>query len=297
MSDAYLRQVLADQQLDDDSDELRVLRDRAEEVKDLLADAFAGCAYTIRYGGSKAKGTLIVESYDLDQVFYVHCDEDGAGENLAEIYDNVANALGEVFIVERKTCALRLHGRRDGSSNDDLKVDVVPGRFTDASKTDCYLHQSQGLKSRLKTNLQVHIDHVRGSGVLDAIRLLKLIRVRRHLAIKQCIWELLGIELLTGKKSLGLGDQLRHVLQRIRDLSSPPSVVDPANPTGNDFTSVVEDAWPQLQTMAVDVLALVDRRGWEGVFELPSARVNRLLAAAGDTRNSSPPWDKGGCGR
>ena len=50
----------------------------------------------------------------------------------------------------------------------------VPGRFTDETKTDAYLSQSSSDKKRMKTNLDVHLEHVRGSGVIDVIRLAKL---------------------------------------------------------------------------------------------------------------------------
>ena len=51
----------------------------------------------------------------------------------------------------------------------DFHIDVVPGRFTDETKADAYLYQCGGDKKRLKTNLDVHLDHVRDSGVTDAI--------------------------------------------------------------------------------------------------------------------------------
>ena len=35
-----------------------------------------------------------------------------------------------------------------------------------------------GSKSRLQTNLDVHLDHVRESGVVDAIRVMKILRDR-----------------------------------------------------------------------------------------------------------------------
>ena len=43
----------------------------------------------------------------------------------------------------------------------DFHLDVVPGRFTDDTKSDCFLFQNGADKERLKTNLQVHIDPLR----------------------------------------------------------------------------------------------------------------------------------------
>ena len=52
--------------LADDSEELKTLQERRAEVEKVLRDHFEDCSPTIRYGGSKAKGTMIKEAYDLD---------------------------------------------------------------------------------------------------------------------------------------------------------------------------------------------------------------------------------------
>ena len=50
----------------------------------------------------------------------------------------------------------------------DLKVDVVPGRYVDTSQTDVFIHQNEGDKERLKTNIVEHVTHVRDSGIIMA---------------------------------------------------------------------------------------------------------------------------------
>ncbi|MDZ4865208.1 MAG: hypothetical protein SGJ01_17445, partial [Gemmatimonadota bacterium] len=61
----YLEGVLKEQSLSDDSPEMNELRRRRSEVEEHLRAEF-GSAPRIRYGGSKAKGTMIKEAYDLD---------------------------------------------------------------------------------------------------------------------------------------------------------------------------------------------------------------------------------------
>ena len=78
---------------------------------------------------------------------------------------------------------------------------MCSGRFTDDKKADAFIYQNAGDKKRLKTNFDVHIEHVNESGVLDAIRLLKLWKVRRGLRVKQFAFELLIIHLLAKKKN------------------------------------------------------------------------------------------------
>ncbi len=56
MSDKYLQDILDSQNLSNDSEEMKALRARRDEVEKLLRKKFAGSDLTIKYGGSKAKG-------------------------------------------------------------------------------------------------------------------------------------------------------------------------------------------------------------------------------------------------
>jgi len=292
--DKYLKDVLAEQKLASDSDEMKALRAERDAVKELLDEKFSDCEFTLRYGGSKAKGTLIREMYDLDLVFYLRSDENGAGQTLEDIFFNVAKALRESYDVREKTSALRLRALGTAS---DLHIDVVPGRFTNHDRSDCYLYQNGVEKCRLKTNLDTHIAHVRDSGVVDAVCLLKLLRVRRGLSVKQFAWELLAIELLKGKKKAGLADQLDHVLKVIAEADTAIAIEDPANPTGNDLMPLLTASWSELRTMAQNVRSIASGDGWRAVFgELQAekaARAARLKSAASSVRTPMRPWDKG----
>ena len=136
----YLNSVLAEQTLADDSIEMKELQTHRAEVEALIRAEFAGASPTIRYGGSRAKRTLIRESYDLDIVCYFPNGENGAGATLEEIFENVGVALGKQYSVSPKTSALRL--RSNDMSRRDFHIDVVPGRFTDDTKSDCFLFQN-----------------------------------------------------------------------------------------------------------------------------------------------------------
>lgn len=131
----YFQSVLAAQTPADDSPEMKELQANRAAVEKVLREALPGAFATIRYGGSKAKGTLILESYDLDIVFYVPSGNNAAGETLKDIFGNVKTALAKHYAVEPRTSAMRL---RSTDRRSDLHIDVVPGRFTDDTKTDCY---------------------------------------------------------------------------------------------------------------------------------------------------------------
>lgn len=290
----YLEAVLADQILPDDSQEMKDLRARRNDVEGVLKAAFSAAKPTIRYGGSKAKGTLIRESYDLDLVCYFPNGEDGAGSSLQEIFENVRAELAEHYSVEPKTSALRLHS--SDSDRADFHIDVVPGRYTDDTASDCYLYQNGADKERLKTNLDVHISHIKDAGVTPALRLLKLWRVRQGLFnIKNFVWELLCIELLSGKKSAALEEQLLQVLTEVSESDEAIAVEDPANPQGNDVMPFLKSVWPQLQSAATYTLSILENQGWEAVFGQVEAaskvqKISTLASAAQVTSSPTQPW-------
>ena len=148
----YLLSILEDQTLEEDSEELEELREKREKIEGIIRSAFSGADLSFRYGGSKAKGTMIRENYDLDLVCYFANNEIAAGDTLEEIYNSVKDALGGDYTVVPKRSALKLEDPEDDSYT---HIDVVPGRFVDDSKTDVFLHQNEGEKARLKTNLGV----------------------------------------------------------------------------------------------------------------------------------------------
>lgn len=292
----YLRRILENETLNEDGSEMKALRERRSEVEALLRAHFSKSTVSIRWGGSKAKGTMIASSYDGDMTAYFPHDEVDAGSTLKEIFDAVEASLGTKYAVQRKASVLRIF-----KSGEDLHFDVVPGRYTDDTKTDVFLHRTTGEKERLKTNLQVHIDHIRDSDVLDEIRLMKLWKVRYGLVgVKTFILELLVVKLLGGRKNLGIVKRLEHVLTELCDSAENLAVEDPANPSGNDLKPLLDEARWQLQSVAKTTLDQIENNGWEAVFgPLPSndgeeceknARRAALGAAVSAVRRPTRPW-------
>lgn len=275
-SDDYLKRVLVEQELADDSAELKDLRRHREDVEKLLRERF-GSAPRIRYGGSKAKGTMNKESYDLDMTCYFPRDDESAGATLAEIYDTVEEALRSKYWTERKGSAIRLRSRDDYRA--DFHIDVVPGRFVEDDEGDVHLYRTTGEKKYLKTNLDVHIAHVKDSGVVPAIRLLKLWASRNNVGIKTFALELLAIELLKGRRTRSLSDQLEHVLKEFRDSSDDLAIEDPANPHGNDLSELLSATVRSgLEFAARRTLEQVDADGWEAVFGPVDSKASDIAA-------------------
>lgn len=299
MSDnKYLEDVLKSQNLSDNSDELTALRDHRGDVEELLRKHFEESSPTIRYGGSVAKGTLIRESYDLDVICYFKHDDNGGGETLKDVYYNTQAALENDYLIEEKPSALRLKSRDVSEWGTDFHIDAVPGRYTDEHESDTYLYQLSGNKCRLKTNLEVHISHVKKSGVIGAIRLLKLWRVRNGLSasVKNFALELLTIKLLEDKKDVELTDQLKHVWTELRDNSDSLSIEDPANPDGNDLSELLNsNVCSALSSVASSTLTLIESSGWEALFGAvveagAEEKTKALRQAAAAVVTPSKPW-------
>jgi tRNA nucleotidyltransferase (CCA-adding enzyme) len=291
----YLEAILNEQKLAPDSDELEQLQTHRADVEALLMSAFEDSPPTVRYGGSKAKGTIIKESYDLDIICYFDHEATEAGESLEDIYKNVRDALAKSYFVEEKTSALRLKSKQKEDYARDFHVDVVPGRYTDGTAADCFIYQKSAEKCRLKTNLDVHIKHVKESSVLKAIQLLKLWKVRKSLNVKQFVFELAIIKLLEEKKDKPLTEQLSHVWMELKERTEPLAVEDPANPSGNDLSGALKAAWAELSSTATSTLATIETSGWTTVFgpvkeEAKGVKVQDLRAAAAAVSTPSRPW-------
>jgi len=290
----YLNSVLANQKFGSGDQQLKDLRAKRDEVETLLRSSFSSCTPSIRYAGSYAKNTMIRESYDLDIVCYFDHEDTAAGSSLKEIYENVRDLLAAKYVVQPKTSALRLE-----EGNGDKKythVDVVPGRFTDDSRSDAFIFQNSAEKNRLKTNIDTHVSHIRDSGLTDAICLAKLWRERSGFSVKTFILELLVVDVLAGFKKKPIDEQLIHLWEVLRDSIDSLTVEDPANPEGNDLSQVFASQKPVLQYAAETTLRTLESSGWESVFReenggLDDAERAALISSIPQRRQQgSRPW-------
>ena len=287
-NEEYLEEILESQTLANDGDELKLLRRRRDDVEKLLRKEY-GSNPSIRYGGSKAKGTMIKDSFDLDVICYYDNDDTTAGDTLQVIYDSVAETCENDYHIERKPSAVRLKCKDSENEAEDYHIDVVPGRFVDDDRDDVFLYRHSAEKGRQKTNLDVHVNHVKDSGVIPAIRLTKLWRVRNEMQVRNFILELLTIELLKDMKGKSLTDQLEHVWIELRDNIDDITIEDPANPTGNDLTELFNSAIKlELSDAARVALQHIANNDWKAIFgEVPAKQTNSASASWGSGGSSS----------
>ena len=199
--------------------ELNGLRTLREQIQQQLSVLQGGPRFY--YGGSFGKKTMIKARYDLDLVMYwPHT----ATYSISGIYTAVGDVLKKSWkYVNSKTCAWEL------PFQGGFHIDIVPGRALDAQYYEANLHRTD-TGTTLKTSLKKHIDIVRNSGRTDAIRLIKLWRVKKNVPFKKSfLLELMTIDGCKGKSVNDLEAQVLAALKYIRDTIRTCSVSDPAN--------------------------------------------------------------------
>jgi hypothetical protein len=195
--------------------------------------------------------------------------------------------------VQKKKSALRLKGKGDSDYLQDFHIDVVPGRFSDGSRSDCYIYQAEGEKSRLKTNIDIHIEHIRDSGLTPIIRVMKLWNVQNGICVKTFVLELLVVDALSRQKDAPLGKQFEEVLTLLRDDASSIHIEDPANPTGNDLSSVLDGTRLQLSAVAASTLSHITDANFGNLFgdvELEENSVPLVSVVSSIGEKGSRPW-------
>lgn len=292
----YLQKIMANQTLDEGGTEVTAMERHRDDIAELLLDAYDSSNPLIKYAGSRAKGTMIKDSYDLDVVCYFDNDDTAAGGTLEEIFNNVKGVLKEQYEVEPKTSALRIKSKEKDHLGEDFHIDVVPGRFSDDTKHDAFLYVKSKEKGRQKTNLKKHINHIKNSGVVDSIRLAKLWNIREGLGLKTFVLELLVVKALKTKTDTdGLDKCLVAFWEYLRDNRDSLSVEDPANPYGNDLSEYIDGIRKQLCDAAEEALAFIDKDKWESIYGSAetvsrAARIEILNRTVETQSNPAKPW-------
>jgi hypothetical protein len=248
-SDQYLAMLLVGQDLTGAEEaSLRSLRDRIEaQLRELPGEP------RVYYGGSFAKNTMIRSAYDLDVVAYwpsestftVQGISDGVGKHLQKYWEYV--------IAKSVSWQLPFEG--------GFHIDVVSGRAIDSSFANANLWR-RDRATTLKTSIKKHIKAVRDSGRRDAIRLMKLWKLRAGLRCKTLWLELMVMDACLGCRG-GLEQQVLASLGYLRDHALGARVIDPAN----SHNVISDDVTAQQKLLvAREAQAALDARTWQEVF-------------------------------
>lgn len=294
----YLKKVLEQQTLAEDSDEVKAMEQHRDDVEALLLDAFDDSSPDIEFGGSRAKGTMVKDNYDIDIICYFPREDSDPGDTLKEIYENVRDVLSDKYNVVERTTAIRLTSKDEDTLGQDFHIDVVPGRYVDEDCADAYLHVRKKKKKWLKTNLHKHITHIAKSKAVETIRLAKIWNCRSGLSIKTFVLELLVVKAMAGanETSTGLAAAIEKFWKYLVDNRTELKVEDPANPTGNDLSDLIDAVRDDLCDEAVKALKDCTEGRWEKIFgsveeKSSISRVEVLNRTAGAlSASAAKPW-------
>ena len=271
------------------------LQKHKKEVSDFLLAAF-DTTPKIKYAGSREKGTMIRDRYDLDIVCYFpHTDT----RSLKEIRDDVSSRLSERYLMQDKPSSERILDLKGAAAPGDFHIDVVPGRFIEGSD-DVFLHVAYGDRERMQTNLKTHIDYIVNSDCVPIIRLVKLWAHRNRVRIKTFVLELFVVDALSGSSNKGnLKEGFLESLEAFKDSFTTTQLVDPAN-TNNIVSRLVSVADKAAVEQAADAaFTALDSSDnvadWKSVFQegdsgSPSGGYSAPSSGPSRIVNPSGPW-------
>lgn len=248
---SYLQQLLKDQVLS--PAEVSALEVHREEVEKYLRKEF-GAEPVIRYGGSKAKNTMVKECYDLDIICYFPGTNQ---DSLAEIRKKVFTHLDKEYKLKDKTTAIRILDLKHPVHPAEYHIDVVPGCFVDGKSGDAYLPLTKGDKKYLKTNIDKHVEAVSKSDCREIIKLGKIWAKRHGIDFRTFVLENFIIDKLAdfqGKDNLE--KSFAYVLNALSNDFLGAKIVDPANPTGN----IISESMDTLTKSTIAARAKVDSK-------------------------------------
>lgn len=192
----------------------------------LLAEWGSGYLLSTEFSGSLAKGTGVSNGTDVDIFASI---SSVAPCTLADMYGTLFNKLSARGYKPRKqnvSIGIKVGG---------IDVDLVPGKRQDQYGNDhnLYLNKSD---SRIQTNIQKHIQHVKTSGRLDEIRLVKIWRNLHGVPLPSFFLEMAVIDALRYCPIGSLSDNFYKAMIHLRDNIKICRYIDPAN-TGNVISS------------------------------------------------------------
>lgn len=229
MSDAYLRQVLAQYAVD--TGPYSLARQVQAQVAPIVNRWGGQFVMSTDPSGSFAKGTAVRTGTDIDLFISL---SSNTPDTLAQVYNSLFTALTQAgYQPKRQNVSLNI---RVGAYD----VDMVPAKRQSQYGADHSLYSNRS-GTWLQTNVGTHIAQVSSSGRLDEIRLLKIWRNRRSLDFPSFYLELAAMRALNGKRQGNLAANVVTALEFVRDQLANARIIDPAN-TNNIISDSLDAA-------------------------------------------------------
>jgi hypothetical protein len=187
------------------------------------------------FSGSLSKGTGVSIGTDADIFLSLSSVTPGT---LADMYQTLCNAMSNAgYIVRKQNVSI-------GVTVNSYAIDLVPARRQSQYGSDHSLYRNK-VNSWTKTNVTTHIGHVKNSGRIDEIRILKVWRQLHDLSFPSFYLEMATIDALKYARQGNLAENVLTVLDFLRDRFVNARYVDPANTSNvisDDLTAVEKSA-------------------------------------------------------
>lgn len=250
MSDAYLRQVLAQYAVD--TGPYSLARQVQAKVAPTVKRWGGKFVMSIEPSGSFAKGTAVITGTDIDLFISL---SSNTPDTLEQVYNSLFIALMQAgYKPKRQNVSLNI---RVGAWD----VDMVPAKRHSQYGADHSLYSNRS-GSWLQTNVGKQIALVSGSGRLDEIRLLKIWRNRRGLDFPSFYLELAVIRALSGARQGNLATNIVTALGFLRDQLANARIIDPAN-TNNVISDTLDASGKRVVSAAAGAAL---RSNWGNEF-------------------------------
>ena len=188
-------------------------------LKRIISEWAGVCLCETKLSGSRAKGTAIDISTDIDLFISL---SSTTNNTLKEIYDSLYNWVTSKGISARK------QNVSIGVTYGGQKIDLVPAKRQGPYGGDHSLYRRK-VDSWTKTNIDTHISRVVNSGRRNEIIGLKVWRENHNLTFPSIYLETLVIDALRGRALDNPSGNIYYLLGYLRDNISSLRVVDPAN--------------------------------------------------------------------
>ncbi len=205
--------------------------------------------------GSKAKGDAIKGKSDVD--IFVSITDSNNQHTVKEYYEDLYSFLKPQFA----TNSLRKQNVSIGISYNGCSIDVTPGKRVNHSTYVNYQYYndhniySRKNDSNTLTNIQLHIDMVRNSGLTNEMMILKIWRDCHNLELPSIAIEIITCEVLKYQKTSSLYNNVKKVFESLRDTILTRKIIDPANSNNNIADTLTNLEKEIIRKTAIDSLS------------------------------------------
>ena len=206
--------------------------------------------------GSKAKGDAIKGKSDID--IFVSITDRNNNYTVKQYYEDLYLFLKPYFYNN----TIRKQNVSIGVTYAGCNIDITPGKLVNhqnyvygSNYYDHYIYSRKNDHNTL-TNIQKHIDMVKNSGLSKEMMILKIWKNCHNLELPSIAIEIITCEVLKNNhRSYSLYNNVKKVLESLRDTITTRRIIDPANSNNNIADTMTAQEKEQIRRTAIQSLS------------------------------------------